>query len=148
VARAVLAFGLGHALHLQPESDVAQNGRPRHQREILEDEGALGAGSGDRLSLDQYLAGARLKKTRHDFEKRGLSAARRPEKASQLARFEGEVDAVQRDHFVAIDLADAAHFDDGIGDRLHGRGWRRIVSDRKFHFELRFSGRNRIASTH
>ena len=41
----VLALGLGDAAQLEPEGDVAQHRRPGHQREILEHEGALGAGA-------------------------------------------------------------------------------------------------------
>jgi hypothetical protein len=41
--RDLLALGLGPALQLEPEGGVAQHRRPRHQREVLEHEGALGA---------------------------------------------------------------------------------------------------------
>ena len=40
-ARDLLALRSRHAAQLQPEGDVAQHGRPGHQREVLEHEGAL-----------------------------------------------------------------------------------------------------------
>ena len=48
VARDLLALGPRHAAQLEPEGDVAQHGRPGHQREVLEDEGALRARAGAR----------------------------------------------------------------------------------------------------
>ena len=41
VPRDRLALGLVDAAQFQPEGDVAEHGRPGHQREILEHEGAL-----------------------------------------------------------------------------------------------------------
>ena len=38
-----LALGRGDAAQLEPEGDIAQHGRPRHQREVLEHERALRA---------------------------------------------------------------------------------------------------------
>ena len=49
----VVALALRRAAQLEPEGDVADHGRPRHQGEILEHEGALRAGPGDAPAVDE-----------------------------------------------------------------------------------------------
>jgi hypothetical protein len=112
----LVALRLAHAAELEAEGDVADHGRPGHQREVLEDEGALGAGAGDRAAGDADLAGGRCQEARNDLQERGLAAAAGTEERGQSAPGETEIDRLQRLDTAGIDLADAPHLDQ-VGDR-------------------------------
>ena len=84
---------LRDAAQLQPEGDVAHHGRPRHQREVLEDEGALGPGAGHGRAADQDLAAGRRHQPGDDLEQCGLAAARGTEQRRQLPFGEIERDS-------------------------------------------------------
>ena len=78
LARDLLAFLLGYALHLQAEGDVAERGAPGKQLgEILEHDAAVHAVPGDRLAADADLAGGRRQEAGDDVEQRGFAAAGR-----------------------------------------------------------------------
>src|ERR1044072_4181275 len=81
----LLAFGLGDALHFEPEGDVAECGAPREQlREILEHDAAVEPVAVDRLAADAALAAARLQESADQVEQGGLAAARRADDAQEL----------------------------------------------------------------
>ncbi len=55
--RDLLALGLAHAFHLEPEGDVAERGAPGEQLgEVLEHDAAVEPVAGDRLAADADLA--------------------------------------------------------------------------------------------
>jgi hypothetical protein len=117
----VVALALRRAAQLKPEGDVADHGRPRHQGEILEHEGALRSGPGDAPAVDENLAGGRLDEAGDDLEQGGLAATARSEQRGQRPPREVEVDVAQSLGAGVVDLVDAAHFDDGAR-RVRGDG--------------------------
>ena len=124
VARDLLALGDRLAPEFEPEGDVAQHGRPGQQREILENEGALGAWLADGAAVDGDRAGVGFDEPGDDLQECRFPAAARAEQAGQLAAREIEIDPAQRLD-IAVGLGDAAHLDDGV-DRFEHR--RRILS--------------------
>ena len=87
--------GVDAALHLQAEADVLLDGAPGHQRVVLEDDGAVGAGAGDRLAVDRDLAGGRLDEAGDDVEERALAAAAGAHDREELALAHFEVEVLQ-----------------------------------------------------
>jgi hypothetical protein len=90
-ARDVFALGLGHALHLEPEGDVAERGAPREQlREILEHHTAVEPVAVDLLAADADLAAGRTEKARDQIEQRGLAAAGGPDDTEKFGLLDVE----------------------------------------------------------
>ena len=110
----LLALRPCHPAQLEAEGGVAQGRGPGEEGEVLEDEGPLGAGAGDRPAVDQDLAARGRDQAGDDLEERGLPAAAGAQKRGELAAGEGEVDVAQRLDAALVDLADAAHLDRGL----------------------------------
>src|SRR5262249_6833021 len=68
------------------------------QREMLKDDAAIRAGRGDRLALDEDLAGLRREKTADEIEQRRLAAAGGSEQRYELTRADVERDLLKREH--------------------------------------------------
>ena len=101
---------LGGGQVLQPEHDVLQDRHVREQGVVLEhqaDAPPLGLEEGPRPAdlapVHQHPAGGRRLDPCGDAQQRGLSAARMAEQADDLARLDGQRDAVERAQAV-IDL--------------------------------------------
>src|SRR4051812_45361664 len=82
------ALGLADAAGAQRQLDVGRGGQPRQQRRLLEHQGRA-------LGRDLDRAGRGGQEARHDVEQRRLAAAGGAEQADELARLDGEVDALQ-----------------------------------------------------
>ena len=92
--RDLLALGPGHALHLQPEGDVAQRRAPGEQLgEVLEHDAAVHAVAGDGLAADADLAAGGRKEAGDDVEQRGLAAAAGADQAQELGLLDVEAGA-------------------------------------------------------
>ena len=119
---------LGGGQVLQPEHDVLQDRHVREQGVVLEhqaDAPPLGLEEGPRPAdlapIHQHPAGGRRLDPCGDAQQRGLSAARMAEQADDLARLDGQRDAVERAQ-AAIDLNDVLE-----GELGRDRGARRAA---------------------
>ena len=87
--RDLLALLPGHALHLQPEGDVAQRGAPGEQLgEILEHDPPVEPLARNHLPVDADLAAGGRKEAGDDVEQGGLAAAAGADQAQELGRLD------------------------------------------------------------
>src|SRR5262245_61877746 len=95
LARGLFTLLARYALQLQAEGRVAQHGRPRHQREVLEHERAVRPGSGDRNAVHLDRSRRSVDESRDDLQCRGLAATAGADDAGELALRDVEGHAVQ-----------------------------------------------------
>src|SRR6185437_14344390 len=116
--RALLAFGARPALLLQAVKDVLPHRLPRVEREILEDDAAVGPGAGNRTPGDGDAPRLDRQEAAKEIEQRALAAAARPEQRDELLLAHIERDAVERQHRLAarrtIGVAHRAEGDTGV----------------------------------
>src|SRR5204862_7519834 len=83
--RDFLALRLRHTLHLQPESDVAERRTPgKELGEVLEDDAAVHAIAGHRLTANAHLAIGGSEEPGDDVEQRRLPAAAGADETQEL----------------------------------------------------------------
>ena len=100
----------GEALHLQAPGDIAGDGLPRKERELLEHHAAIGAGTMHfpAVQLDAPRLGG--DEAAHDVQQRALAAAARADDGDEfaLARREAlDVEDLERPAVLGIALANA-----------------------------------------
>src|SRR5690606_1694087 len=97
VAAGLLASGLVHPLHPQPERDVAQDGLPREEGVALEHHAAIRPGGGHLGAADGHRAPGLLDEARDDVEDRRLAAPTGAEDGHELALVHRERDVTDGD---------------------------------------------------
>src|SRR5712691_7379682 len=104
-----------HALHLQPELDVALRRAPREELgEVLEDDATVEAPAGDGPAADADLALRRREEAGHDVEQRGLATPAPAHHAEELRLPEAEGHVAQGDDAALprpVLVGDAAQLD-------------------------------------
>ena len=121
----------------QAELDVLGHGQVGHVGELLVDDrdaelrGVARAVDGDRLAVDQDLAGVRLQRAREDLDHRALAGAVLAEQAEHDAGADGTAEVVEREH-PRIALHEVAHDEERLvaGRDLDGAGERHLVTGR------------------
>ena len=96
--RALLALRARQPLPLEAVENVGAHRLPREQREMLEHDAAVGPGPGDRLAVDQDLAGLGREKAADEIEQRRLAAARGAEQRDEFPLAHVERHVVERQH--------------------------------------------------
>ena len=90
----------------QPEFDIANHVEPRHQRVLLEDDAAIGAGAHHRLAVESDRPFGRRQEAGDRGEQRRLPAPRRADGDDEIA---------------------VAHREIHIGKRVDGPGFARVT---------------------
>src|SRR5262245_5127617 len=124
LANRPLRSATADAGELERQIDVAEHGRPRHQRRLLEYE----ADVADRLGPHPLAAAVpgdraarRFAQPGDDAQRRRLAAARRAEQGEEFALPYVEVETVERVDAVGKRLADAFECDDRSWSERHPR---------------------------
>ncbi len=107
-----LAFRAGQAFQLETEGDIAHDAGPRHQREILEHEGAFRSRAGDLAAVDIHLAGRRRNEAGDDLEKRRLAATGRTQKRCELPLGKVDGNIIEGLDAAIVNLRDVPDFHD------------------------------------
>src|SRR5262249_32698009 len=90
--RDALALGPRHALHLEPEGDIAERGAPGEELGgILKHDPAVRAGAAQGFAADQDLAARGGEEAGEDIEQRRLAAATGSDEAHELRLLDGKV---------------------------------------------------------
>ncbi len=95
-------LGLRDALFLHAVLHIVEDGPPREQGELLEDDAAVRARAGHRLSVDMDGSPLMLEEAANEIEQRRLSAARRAEQRHERTALDGERHVGQRENVVSV----------------------------------------------
>ena len=98
------------ASSLESPGDVAGDGLPGKERELLEHHAAIRAGAGHRIAVDADRAGVGIDEAAHDVQERALAAAARADHGDELALARGEaldIQDLERLAILGIRLAEA-----------------------------------------
>ena len=117
--RDLAALGGRHAAHPQAELDVGRDVEPGHQRMLLEDDAAVGAGTDDRAAVELDRAVGRREEAGNAIEQRRLAAARRADGDDEFAVLDRQVDVRQCVDEAA--LRSIANAEVANGECRHGR---------------------------
>ena len=132
-ADAVVDGAAALAAGAQAVGDVLRHGHVREQGVVLEDDAdvaLVGRQMVDGGAVDQHAAGRLADEARDDAQQGGLAAARRPEQGHDLARLDGERDAVDGQRLA---VADGQVVDVERARRGPGRGRRRLSAVDRLH---------------
>jgi hypothetical protein len=141
VLREIAALGRPHAVDLERELDVAHDGAPRQQAEILEHHAGILARTRHQRPGDGDAALVRGDEPGGEPQQGRLAAAARAQQRDQLALAHARIDAVERHHqFRTVllagphahreEFADAVVNDHAVGGRRRVRHRDAISSDR------------------
>ena len=97
VERDRVALGFRHAAHPQTELHIVDDVEPRHERVLLENDAALGAGTRHPLAVQNDFAFRRQHEPGDARQERGLAAAARAERDDEVPRIEREIDVGERE---------------------------------------------------
>src|SRR5581483_991672 len=129
------------ALALEPVKNIAEHRLPWKQREVLEDDAAIGARAADRVVLDTDGALFNGKKSTDEIEQGGFAAAGRPEQSDEFAIADAERHLIERQHLASARRAvDVAHtIDDDLCRRHYDKSppTGRVVSSLLPRFQRR-----------
>ena len=93
-----LPLGALEGLALEPVEHVLQHGLPGKEREMLEHDAPIRAGSGHGRPIHGDEATLDGQKPAHEIEQRGFSAAGRPQQGDELLIAHAQVHILQRQH--------------------------------------------------
>ena len=96
------SFGLAHALELETQLDIVGDRSPRQQAELLEHHRAVGAGSGNRPTIDHPGPGVGRYQSEQHIQERAFAAARRTHDGHELALLHIDVEVAERRHRFAV----------------------------------------------
>src|SRR5215471_5006968 len=102
------------ALRFQAPGDVARNGLPREESELLEHHAAVGSGTAHCAPVDADRALIRGDEAAHDAQEGALPAAARPDDGDELAfarREALDIEHRERDPVLRVGLADAGRLE-------------------------------------
>src|SRR5216684_2424924 len=95
VSSLLFPLGLAHSFHLHAELDILADRKPWKQSQLLKNQNTVGAGTMDRLTVDQHLAGSWLVQAGDQMEECRFAAAGRSNDAQKFPCLHLQINVIE-----------------------------------------------------